>query len=199
MRLTYPQNFTSPLTYQNSNYTFPHQSILSLNVKDLIPMFYSDQYILPDYISYVTNDNIIDILKSNNDFTILGVSFMKFKGLAEQWENLIKTSLDWKSSHTHKKFQSMIDLIENDEEMIYKIDKMTNIIQIMIVNIIDEVSKGGFPDWMNTDLFHRIIALLEKIIHLPILSIAVSETIYVATIIPLLYELEKEMNKIMIV
>ena len=136
MILTYPQNFTSPLTYQNSNYTFPHQSILSLNVKDLIPMFYSDQYILPDYISYVTNDNIIDILKSNNDFTILGVSFMKFKGLAEQWDHLIKTSINWKSSHTHKKFQCMIDLIENDEEMIYKIDKITNIIQIIIINII---------------------------------------------------------------
>lgn len=202
MLLNVPKDFTSTLTYQNSNYSFPHESILSLPADKLTSLFFSDDYILPDYISYMTNNNkqnIINQLKLNSDFTILGISFMKFKGLEEKWEELVKTALDWKSTHNHAKFQKQIDeYITNDlYETIYIIQYITTMIQLMIINIISNIiDYNEFPDWMNLPEFKNLIHLLIKIVNTKMISIPVSITLYLTQLLPLINQLNTLLNQL---
>lgn len=197
MILNYPDNFTSSQTWQNDNYSFPHNNVLSLKYNELKLLLLSDEYIIPDYISYLSHDNpyqIINKLKLNEDFIILGVSFMKFKGLNEKWETLMQDSLEWKATHTHHKFQNLINNISNNMDYIYMINYITNILQIMIINILYHAIYYDFPSWMILPEFKFIINILKKIINLHMMEIPVSETIYIANIIPLLNELYDYMN-----
>lgn len=199
MLLNVPTDFTSTITYQNSNYSFPHESVLSLNTDKLTSLFFSDDYILPDYISYhdqnINKQTIINKLKSNSDFNILGVSFMKFKGLEEKWEELVKTAIEWKSSHTHAKFQNQIDQYINDDlyQYIYIIQYITTMIQLMIINIINNVIDDKFPDISE---FKNIINILSKIINIKMISIPVSITLYLTQLLPLINQLNKSFNEI---
>jgi hypothetical protein len=195
MFLNYPDNFTSPQIYQNSNYVFPHNEILSLKYNYLKSIFLSDQYIIPDYIKFYKNVEvkpIHDILKLNEYFSILGVGFMKLKGLDEKFDQLVADSLLWSANHTHSKYQNLINLYinENLNKYIYDINYITNIIQIMIINIVNHViDYDEFPLWMNTEEFNKIINILTDIIKLTMIEIPVSETIYMVHIIPLIIEL----------
>lgn len=198
MILTLPNNFTSTETWQNSNYYFPHVNVLSLKYHELKNLFLSDQYIIPDYISFLTKNknNIYENLKLNEDFITLGVSFMKFKGLNEKWEQLMKDSLEWKSEHTHSKYNDIINLYINDKmiDYIYIINYITNILQIMIINIIDELIHDK-KYIIDSDKLQHIVGILKNIINLPMLELPVSETIYMARLIPLLDELYNYLSK----
>jgi hypothetical protein len=199
-----PDDFTSTLTYQNSNYSFPHESILSLPVSKLTILLFDSSYILPDYIAYhVGNNNKNDImnrLKLNKDFVILGVSFMKFKGLEEKWDNLMGVSLEWKMSHTHNKFQELINLYINENpEYEIKINYITTILQLIMINIINYlIDYDDFPDWMNLYEFNDIINMFNQFINLNMITIPVSTTIYVARTIPLINELYTVLNDFII-
>jgi len=206
MLLNVPNDFTSTLTYQNSNYSFPHESILSLDIKSLTLLFLSKDYILPDYINYyntnINNTNIINRLKNNQDFIILGVSFMKFKGIEEKWDELINISLNWKQSHTHAKMQDKINLYINDNliDNIYKIQYITNILQLMIINIINHIiDENEFPEWMLLGEFKEIVKILNKLLTIKTISIPVSITLYVTQIVPLINELYDLFNENVII
>jgi hypothetical protein len=198
LHLNVPNDFTSTLTYQNNNYSFPHESILSLPVSKLTILLFDSSYILPDYIAYhgKNNVNIMNKLKLNKDFVILGVSFMKFKGLEEKWDNLLDISLEWKMSHTHNKFQDLINLyIHENKEYEIKINYITTILQLMIINILNYlIDYDEFPSWMDSDEFNDIINILNQIINLNMITIPVSTTIYMARIIPLINELYTILN-----
>lgn len=196
--LNYPDNFTSSQFYQNTNYyIFPHGEILSLKYDHLKQIFLSNKYIIPDYIKFYKNVEVkptYDILKLNNKFSILGVGFMKFKGINEKYDQLVNDSLLWSSTHIHGKYQNLINLYinENLNDYIYDINYINNIIQIMIINIINYViDYEEFPSWMDSDEFNTIINILGDIITLPMIEIPVSETIYMTQIIPLIIELNQ--------
>jgi len=202
IRLTIPHDFHSTLTYQNSNYTYPHTGILTLNFRDVKNWFYDLNFFIPDYIHYYKEDvdvnEVMTILENNNNFTILGVSFMKFKGLEEGWENLVNESIQWSNNHTIPKVQPMIDIFINDDLLDYgiEISYMTNMIQIMIINIINYVVDHlDFPLWMNDNKFKELIYNLNQIVNLKMINIPVSETIFLAQAMPSIKAIEQIMNQ----
>lgn len=189
MILIYPKNFTSTQTYQNSNYTFPHNDALSVTTEQLKNHFYNPDYILPDYIKYSGRDISIDMLKSPV-FTTLGISFIKLKNLEEKLDSLFDTAFEWKKTHVNPKFQHAIDhyiTLHYYNEMVLMVSNLTTVVQLMIINYIDG------------DLYidDHIIALLNQFNAIRMTELPVGITIYLTRIIPILIALSKFDYKIL--
>jgi hypothetical protein len=195
IQLIYPKDFTSTQTYQNSNYAFPHTNGLSLNYEELINWFISDYYVLNDYITYGNGYSNINYIKNqlskNDNFTILGATFMRLKTFEEfLYNNMFITAIDWKNTHKHSKFQKEIDMYITDyynNELKIIINTTLNYIQIMIINIINfYIKNNNFPVWLNNDITNNLIELLQKYLNLTTINIPVGNVIYLIKSIPLL-------------
>ena len=86
--LKYPENFGT--LYQNSEFNFPHDTILNLSYKNLVDKFFDKNYIIPYYIKLynpkITDKDITEILfilRNNESISLLGSLFMYLKGLLE--------------------------------------------------------------------------------------------------------------------
>ena len=202
--LNVPKDFTSSMTYQNIHYTFPHNEGLALSYTDLKNWFFKDNYIIPDYIQYSNPDfdgdiyNVINLLKSNENFSVLGVSYMRLKTLEEKIidYDIFDIALDWKmnKSHRNPNIQQKINTYiteENKNNMVVVINNVLNYVQVMIIDIIYYCSKySEFPDWLYYDITSVLIDKLNQFVVLKMMEIAVSITIYLSNIIPLLNDVE---------
>lgn len=183
MILVYPKNFTSTQTYQNANYTFPHNDALSAPLEQLKRHFYNPQYILPDYLLYTGRQDLsIENLQSE-EFTIMGISFIKLKNLEEKLDEFFNQALAWKMNHTNLKYQKLIDqyiTVDYYHDLIVMVNNITTIVQLMIIN---DITYDDFqPD-------PRVIALLNQFNQLRMTELPVSITIYLAQVIPIIKDL----------
>ena len=184
MHLYYPENFTSTQTYQNSNFTFPHDTALSSSVETLKSHFFNPDYIVPAYIEYVNQDlAIFNQLKNDPIFTILGVSFIKLKSLEEKLDYLFTEALKWKKTHVHGKYQKEINEYITEAyygQMIIDVSNVTTIVQLMIINYID-----------NFDLFidDDFLLILKEFNEIKMIELPVAITIYLARVIPMIIKL----------
>ena len=191
MILKYPKDFTSTLTYQNSNFTFPHASALSLKPDILINHFCDPDYILPSYIQYGQCRDVMSYLNDER-FNTLGVGFIKLKSLEEQFDYLFKQALEWKSHHTHGKYNTEMNTYITPHYynlILVIVSELTTLIQLMIINVIDEVDQHDkLPSWLN----HPLIQTLHEFNQLLMIDIPVSITVYLAKIIPLLIKMSEQ-------
>ncbi len=121
-------DFTSTLTFQNSNYTFPHDAILNVNASYLKTWLFREDYILPDYIRYLKGPlSLIHILKTDPNFIIVGVAFMRLKGLEEYLaEGKIK-----------------------DDLLLLITSQLTTFVQLLLIEIIDRYIRTAAPPEYN--------------------------------------------------
>jgi hypothetical protein len=162
--LEYPPDFYSTTTYQSGSYSFPHGTIMLLPHDKLRNLFYGIEYVIPKYI-YHSNPNfkgdpkiIIDLLKTNDDFSDMGCAFMRLKGLIENIDrnvfvdalNLIKRT---GGQNLNPKLRDAV-LTYISEEYFNFINIVPHIIidviQNIIIHIIRYVSINlKFPNWFN--------------------------------------------------
>lgn len=191
--LSSPKDFASPLTYQNSNYTFPHADVLYVNLDELKKTLFNNTYILPDYIRY-NGGNValtLQLLKNDQSFTIIGISFLKLKGLEEQFNQLYESAERYKLLYKHGKFDNLIQHYINDDykiELDLMISKITTFIQIIMINIISDVINDKSLEWVNQN---NLIELLDKFnrLYVKFTPTGVSEAIYFSHVTPLLIKI----------
>lgn len=197
MNLIYPKDFHSTQTYQNANFSFPHDTGLSLSYDALKRHFYNTKYIIPAYIIYgnkTFHGNVgdtIKILQEDDNFSILGTTFMRLKSLEEQLDNLFMVALEWKKKQTkpHTKFQSLIDKYINKEyydQMLLTIHVVINYIQIMIINIIDYTTNNNkTPLFLHKKKTQKFIDLLKTFVDITTINVTAGIVVYLIKIIPL--------------
>ncbi len=192
MHLYYPENFTSTQTYQNSNFTFPHDTALSSSVENLKLHFFNPNYIVPAYIEYAVENgsltpgqdlSIFNQLKNDPIFSILGVSFIKLKSLEEKLEKLFDEALKWKKTHVHGKYQKEINQYITEAyygQMMIDVGNMTTVVQLMIINYIVN------PEMFINDEF---LLTLKAFNEIKMIELPVAITIYLARVIPMIIKL----------
>ena len=210
IELIYPDNFTSPLTFQNSNFSFPHTGILALKPNDLVPKFYSIAYILPSYIEYINNANttntnnntninnninIISILKSHIDFTTLGISFMKLKGLEEQLvdQHLFERAEDWLLNPTRTIKPDMVRYINDNYKSLFlpAVSYTLTLVQLLIINVISQTMIDiDYPQFL---IDNTLITMLNKFNQLTMMDLDISIINYLSRIIPLILNIQDEL------
>lgn len=180
--LEYPVNFST--SYQNSYIDFPHDTILNLSYNELINIFVDKNYIIPYYIKLTDpkiNDEDIDdillILKNNENFCSLGALFMYLKGLLENTNantnisgiNIIEDA-DKDIVYKSKDLQNFVDNFNDyfTYNTLYDFILMLNLIidvtQNIIINIINYVTKNrNFPEWFNSQVITDLIDYIPKL------------------------------------
>lgn len=198
MSLSYPFDFHSTMTYQNTNYTFPHDTGLSTSKDVLTEWFFDLKYIIPSYMKYGNTNfkgninDIINILKNDNYFALLGATFMRLKSLEEQLDNMFDKLIAWKKTQIkpHAKYQKEIDMYINDEtynKVLLELHVIINYIQIMIINIIDYTVKNNkVPAFLHTKKTDALMDMLENYVTITTINIIAGNVIYLIKTIPLL-------------
>jgi hypothetical protein len=198
MNLIYPKDFHSTQTYQNANFSFPHDTGLSLSYDSLKKYFYNTKYLIPAYITYGNNNfkgnygDIIKILQEDDNFAVLGTTFMRLKSLEEQLDNMFMLALEWKKKQIkpHTKFQSLIDkYITTDyyNQMLLTIGVVINYIQIMIINIIDyTVINHKTPSFLHGKRTQKLIDFLRTFVNITTINVTAGIVVYLIKIIPLI-------------
>lgn len=198
MNLLYPKDFHSTQTYQNANFTFPHDTGLSMSFAALKKHFYDIKYIIPAYITYgnpTFNGNmndIIKILKDDDNFSILGTTFMRLKSLEEQLDTMFNNALEWKKKQTkpHTKYQQDIDkYITKDyyDHTVLAVNVIINYIQIMIINIIDyTATRNKTPPFLHNKKTETLIDMLKTFVNITTINVTAGITVYLIKVIPLL-------------
>lgn len=197
MNLSYPVDFHSTLTYQNANFTFPHDTGLSMSYNLLKDWFFHEKYIVPSYIKYgnpkaVNVQEIIDILKNDKHVAILGTSFMRLKSLEEQLDTIYDKLIEWKGKQIkpHSKFQQEIDKYINlttYNQLLPKINIVINYVQIIIINVINYVGiHGKIPTYLHNNKTITLINLLNDFVNITTINIIAGNVIYLIRTIPIL-------------
>lgn len=181
--LEYPVDFNT--LYQNPYFDFPHDKILNLSYNDLVNLFVNENYIIPYYIklsnSKISNDSIndiLEILKSNEDFVLLGALFMYLKGLLENMDsntnisgiNIIEDA-DKNITYKSKDLQNYVDNFNDyfKYNTIYDFILMLNVIidvtQNIIINVINYITQNNLllPEWFNDKIIKDFIDYIPKI------------------------------------
>jgi len=181
--LPYPDNFST--LYQNSDFNFPHDTILNLSYDDIVKLFIDENYIIPYYIKLhntkIKNINqILSILENNEDFCLLGALFMYLKGLLENLDentnisgiNIIDDA-DKNITYKYKELQNFVDNFNDyfSDHTIYDfiiiISLIIDVTQNIIINVVNYVTDHHhFPLWFQnkiiTDFVDYIPQLFEK-------------------------------------
>ena len=195
IQLYYPPDFTSPSTFQNVNFPFPHTTILSLTPKEVATWFIKPSYIIPSYLHYLhaVDVNLYDMLSQQSTFLTLGIAFMKLKGLEEQVDSLFARALVWKQDHVAKKFQNNIDLfitVEYQQQIFSLISYVTTMFQLIIITMMVDAMDHHDIDVL---IIPSLLQLLQQFNTITIMDIDVSITINMARIVPLLIEINNIM------
>jgi len=181
--LPYPENFST--LYQNSDFDFPHDTILNLSYDNIVKLFLDENYIIPYYIKLHdpnVNDinDVLSILENNEDFCLLGALFMYLKGLLENLDentnisgiNIIDDA-DKNITYKSKELQNFVDNF-NDYfsghtiyDFIIMISLIIDVTQNIIINVVNYVTDHHhFPLWFQnkiiTDFVNCIPQLFEK-------------------------------------
>lgn len=178
--LEYPKNFST--AYQNSYIDFPHDTILNLSYNELINLFVDKNYILPYYIKIADpkindEDDILSILKNNENFCSLGALFMYLKGLLENTNtntnisgiNIIEDA-DKSIVYKSKDLQNFVDNF-NDYftyntlyDFILMINLIIDVTQNIIINVVNYVTENrNFPNWFNNQVITDFIEYIPKL------------------------------------
>jgi len=180
--LEYPDNFST--LYQNSYFDFPHDTILNLSYNESVNLFVDRNYIIPYYIKLfnpkIDNKNINDILlilKSNENFCLLGALFMYLKGLLENTDtntnisgiNIIEDA-DKNVVYKSKDLQNFVDNFNDyfSYNTIYDFVLIVNLIidvtQNIIINVVNYVTQNhNFSEWFNSKVITDFINYIPKL------------------------------------
>lgn len=158
--LEYPDNFST--LYQSSNFDFPHDTILNLSYNELVKLFVDKNYIIPYYIKlYNTKisdiNEILLILKDNEDFLLLGALFMYLLENTDSNTNIsginIIEDADKNIIYKSKDLQNFVDnfAMYFKNNTIYDFILMSNLIidvtQNIIINVVNYVTQNyNFPE-----------------------------------------------------
>ena len=220
--LEYPPGFTSPYLYQSSAFHFPHDLIVQYDYQDLVNWFFKKDYIIPYYIQLSNPnfndsiDDILNILKSNSHFVILGAGFMYLKGLIEKIENINELpNLDVinmalyiidTTEPANDKIRGLRNNVINyfnihtKYHFLITLNSILNVVQNIIIHVIRYVSIHYiFPNWFNHLYITSITKHLKLLINTKpklIMGIPKNYSIYLGTRIPIIEALEEDANRI---
>jgi hypothetical protein len=183
--LEYPDNFST--LYQSSDFDFPHDTILNLSYNELVKLFVDKNYIIPYYIKLYNPkinekniNEILSILKNNENFLLLGTLFMYLKGLLENTDentnisgiNIIEDA-DKNITYKPKDLQNFVDNFamyfkyNTVHDFVLMLNLIIDVTQNIIINVVNYVTQNyNFPEWFNnkviTDFIDYIPTLFTK-------------------------------------
>lgn len=182
--LKYPENFST--LYQNSNFDFPHDTILNLSYKELVNKFMDKNYVIPYYIKLynpkVSDKDVTEILfilKNNESVCLLGALFMYLKGLLENVDsdtNVSGINIFEDANETivykSKELQNFVDIFNNYisvntvYDFIFMISLIIDVTQNIVINVINHVTKNyinhkiSFPKWLRNKIIVDFISYI---------------------------------------
>lgn len=181
--LEYPKYFST--LYQNSEFDFPHDTILNLSYDEIVNLFLDKDYVIPYYIKLhnpnINNiDKILLILENNEYFCLLGALFMYLKGLLENLDqntnidgiNIIEDAdknIIYKSKELQNYVNNFNDYFLNHTtyDFIIMISLIIDVTQNIIINVVNYVTDHRhFPLWFRNKIIinfiNHIPQLFEK-------------------------------------